>query len=92
MMPRLQAEEKLDAINVAAIGGGQVDAQYRMRAIDSLKRRALGERFSTRKATPRDLASMGIGVEIEPLSSASEASDEGVSPSSDSEAVGHKDV
>lgn len=75
MMPRLQAEEKLDAINVAAIGGGQTDAQYRMRAIDGLKRRALGERYGTRKATPRDLASMGIGVEIEPLSSASEASD-----------------
>lgn len=62
MMPRLQAEEKLDAINVEALGSGQVEKQYRMRAIDRLKRKALGERYRARKATAADLGAMGIGV------------------------------
>lgn len=69
MMPQLQAEEKLDAINISALGSGQVENQYRMRAIDRLKRKALGKRYRAKKATMRDLAGMGIGVRVTASSS-----------------------
>lgn len=82
MLPRLQSEEKLDAINAAALGSGQVEKQYRMRAIGDLQRKAMGTRFKPKKASARDLAGMGIGFEVVPPPPAentpSEGSEEGL--------------
>lgn len=82
MLPRLQSEEKLDAINVAALGSGQVEKQYRMRAIGELQRKALGTRFKPKKASARDLAGMGIGMRVASSSAeetpSSEGSEEGL--------------
>ena len=62
MLPRLQAEEKLDGINMGAIAAGNLDAQARMRTIGQLQRRALGNRFRAKKASAKDVRGMGIGV------------------------------
>lgn len=67
MMPRLQAEEKLDAINVGALSSGDVDRAYRMRAIGALQRKTLGHRFRAKKAGSADLAGMGIGMRTAPV-------------------------
>lgn len=63
MLPRLQAEEKIDRISELALGFGNVEQQLRIRAIDRLKRQALGDRFKARMATPAQLAGMGIAME-----------------------------
>lgn len=63
MLPRLQAEEQLAAVRTAALGAGTYPAEDRDRVLQALDERAAGgARPRPRKARPRDLAAMGIGV------------------------------
>jgi hypothetical protein len=60
MMPRLQAEEALLAVQVTALGTGSLkpgDA----RAVRDRLARAAGRRARAHRATPEGLAAMGIG-------------------------------
>jgi hypothetical protein len=77
MLPRLQAEEQLDAIRAGglAFGGYKPDAQREMMA--RLHKIANGHerRPRARKPKPAMLGSMGIGMKLVPIKSAgSEAS------------------
>lgn len=65
MLPRLQAEEQLAGVRVAALGGGLVEkdeAGRRLRAMEAIARGDGGGKPRPRKATPADLAKMGIGA------------------------------
>lgn len=63
MLPRLEAQEMLDAVTVAALGGGNSDRKDREKALDALRLRARGGvREKAAKAQPQDLAAMGIAV------------------------------
>lgn len=61
MVPRLQAEEQLAAIQAAALGGGHLSKADVRRAIARLERRAAGTRKRA-PANPAVLAAMGIAV------------------------------
>jgi hypothetical protein len=65
MLPRLEAEEKLAAVNLAALsnGIGFENDLDRQRVLASLEQRAGGQgRQAAQKADPADLAAMGIGM------------------------------
>lgn len=63
MLPRLEAEEALAAINVAALAAGGGEPLERERIFAALHEKASGEgRPAPQKADPSDLASMGIAV------------------------------
>lgn len=63
MLPRLEAEERLAAIEAAALAAGNVEHGEQRRAIERLQRRASpGTR--ARKASAQDLAGMGIGMRV----------------------------
>ncbi|MBZ0164564.1 MAG: hypothetical protein K8H74_17860 [Notoacmeibacter sp.] len=62
MLPRLQAEEQLAAINAAAIGGAHLDKADMMDAVRRLERRAAGGERRAARASPAMLAAMGIAV------------------------------
>jgi hypothetical protein len=63
MLPRLEAEEALSAINVAALAAGGGEPLERERIFAALHEKASGEgRPAPQKADPADLAGMGIAV------------------------------
>jgi hypothetical protein len=63
MIPRLEAEEMLTAINVAALAAGAGERHERARIFAALERKATGaDRAPAAKAQPSDLAGMGIAV------------------------------
>lgn len=70
MLRRLQAEEQLIAISVAALGGGNVKRHEARRALWRLERLAQGGRQNAIKATPQMLAAMGIAVIEQPAAQA----------------------
>lgn len=59
MLPRLQAEETLEAVTAAALGSGAMKPQEARRLTAALTRRARGH-AGPRTADPRVLAAMGI--------------------------------
>lgn len=63
MLPRLQAEEELRAINAATVANGLVRPADSRLYLSALEARARVEREPARKATAADLASIGIQVE-----------------------------
>lgn len=63
MLPRLQAEEELRAINAATVAHGLVRADERHRYLSALEGRARVEREPARKASVAALAAIGIQVE-----------------------------
>ncbi|MDP2131960.1 MAG: hypothetical protein U0975_09975 [Erythrobacter sp.] len=66
MLPRLEAEEKLGAINVAALAAGAGEPLERQRIFAEMERKASGAaRAPTREANPGDLAAMGIAARAE---------------------------
>lgn len=62
MLPRLQAQEQIMAINAARLGSGWVDKKDARRALSRLERIAEGGRVQAVKATPDMLAAAGIAV------------------------------
>jgi hypothetical protein len=67
MLPRLQAEEQLVAVDANALGTGSYDQGDARRMMSRLRDTAFGERRSRgRAANPVQLASMGIGVTMMP--------------------------
>jgi len=65
MLPRLQAEEQLAAIEAATIGNCVGEPQDRQRRVRELEREALGgRRRRPAKASNADLAAMGIGMTL----------------------------
>lgn len=91
MLPRIEAQETLAAINVAALAAGAGEPLDRQRIFAELQRKASGEK-SAKPASDDDLGAMGIGMEFSDedqehigsldeflgLNPASEASEEGV--------------
>jgi hypothetical protein len=76
MLPRLDAEETLSAINAQGLAYGSLPRQEARRMKDRLERAARGgRRLKAAKASPGKLAAMGIGV----VSAPSTASQEGIS-------------
>jgi len=63
MLPRLQAEEALRAIDAASVANGLVRPDERRRYLSALEGQARVEREPARKASAADLAAMGIAVE-----------------------------
>lgn len=61
MMPRLHAQDMLDAANAAALGSGALPSGDAARMRGALER-AAGERAAP--IDPRALAMMGVGVEF----------------------------
>lgn len=61
MLPRLQAEEQLAAIEAAAIGFGTVSQQDRAKALSRLQR-AIDPDRQVAKASPMALQHMGIAI------------------------------
>jgi len=95
MLPRIEAQETLAAINVAALAAGAGEPLDRRRIFVELERKAAGaEREPAQKAQPADLAGMGIGQQADGgdlpqiasledwLGGSSRASEEGLSASS----------
>ncbi|MBC2858725.1 hypothetical protein [Stappia sp. 28M-7] len=63
MLPRLQAEERLVGIDTVALGSGQVKSADARSAMRDLERAANGgRRRRAVKASPQQLAAMGIAV------------------------------
>jgi len=63
MLPRLRAEEQLDAVHAAALGNVQYERRSRDRAMGELARRAEACPRRAMPATPAALAAVGIAVE-----------------------------
>lgn len=67
MMPRLEAEQRLAAINDIAVGTGTLREQQQREVIRRLARAAKGgQRPRAAKASVATLAQMGIGVSTVP--------------------------
>jgi len=66
MLPRLQAEEQLARIRAGALASGVGEKRDRDRALAALERQAKGPaaRSKPKKASPADLAAMGIAVRM----------------------------
>jgi len=65
MLPRLDAEEKLAAASIAALGSGAMarsDAKTMARRLERAARGGRAGRASAERADARILAAMGIGV------------------------------
>ncbi|QJR20645.1 hypothetical protein HKM20_13320 [Pelagibacterium halotolerans] len=62
MLPRLQAQEQLLAINAAALGSGGVKKAEARPALLRLERLANGGKLNVQQATPATLRAMGIKV------------------------------
>ncbi len=62
MLPRLQAEEQIMAINAGRLGSGWVEKSEARRAVSRLESIAGGGRRQAVKATPDMLAAAGIAV------------------------------
>jgi hypothetical protein len=70
MLPRIDAEERLKAIESTALGGGHVEKHEARKATRELVRIASGRRGRAVKATPEMLASAGIAVIEQPATGA----------------------
>jgi hypothetical protein len=74
MLPRLKAEERLDAINDGAISAGTMELADQRTVIRTLQQEARRAPPRPPKAKPHNLAEMGIAVRLaeapakEPLS------------------------
>lgn len=68
MLPRLQAQEQLAAMDVGFMGNGGYDENTARETLEGLRAKARGdvEQVKRRKARPEDMAAMGIGVTILP--------------------------
>lgn len=66
MMPRLEAEESLQAVVVAAMGGGLLAKDDAARIRVAWETAANGGRRRALKPTPDDLRAAGIGVRVVP--------------------------
>jgi hypothetical protein len=78
MMRRIEAEERLAAIDDGAIAAGNVRRPEAMRATGELRRAAHGgARPKPAKAPPGALAAMGIAVVSAPSSPAEKAPSDG---------------
>lgn len=75
MMPRLQAEEAIDASRVVALGSGTLKQGVAGQMLRGLERQAgpPGSRPPAVKADPAMLAAMGIGVKVVPAKGGQEA-------------------
>ena len=62
MMGRIEAGERLAAINDRSVASGFVEPHDRRRHLGRLERRAQGVSARAAKASPAVLAGMGIGV------------------------------
>lgn len=62
MMPRLDAEEKLDTISATAAGSGNMKKPDQKAYIGKLRGLAKGGREKAQKATVADLEAMGLEV------------------------------
>lgn len=77
MLPRLQAEEQLDAVRAGALAAGSYEKDTQREMFDRLHKAAAGgKRQRGRKAKPAMLGAMGIGMVVQ--SAASEPSQEGL--------------
>lgn len=77
MLPRLQAEEQLDAVRTAALAAGAYEKDTQREMFDRLHKAAAGGvRKRARKARPAMLGAMGIGMVRQPAPS--EPSQEGL--------------
>lgn len=69
MLPRLQAEERLAAIDVALMGSGGFEPHEARRTLEGLRAQARGESLPRPKAaSPAQLGAIGIGVRVVPAS------------------------
>lgn len=67
MLPRLQAEERLAAIDVALLAAGGFEQHDARAMMEGLRIRAQGgEQSPAKKASPAQLGMLGIGVTIVP--------------------------
>lgn len=67
MLPRLQAEEQLDAIRAGALAFGSYKPDTQRDMMDRLHKAATGgERRRARKPKPAMLGEMGIGMVLVP--------------------------
>lgn len=80
MMPRIEAQEHLDAIRVSGLAFGTYEASDARAMQDELRRKARGHEIQqrARRASAASLAEMGIGVSG-PANLPAPASQEGVS-------------
>lgn len=62
MLPRLQAQEQIMAVNAGRLGSGWVDKNEARRELARLERIAQGGTRPAVKATPQMLAAAGIAV------------------------------
>lgn len=77
MLSRIRAEERLDCINDQSLAMGHLAKDDQRRMIGLLERAARGgERPKPVRATPEQMANMGIGVTILPPAPAPEKSEE----------------
>lgn len=72
MLPRIDAEERLNAIGDSSVAFGTVDQDAQRQAISALRRSAGMRRARAAKATPGALGRMGIGVRGHSAASESE--------------------
>ncbi len=75
MLPRLQAEEQLMAINAASLGSGMVDPKDARKERARLERLAGGTAKRAVRPTPAMLAAAGIAVVEVPPAQAEAAGD-----------------
>lgn len=62
MLPRIQAQELLDAAKASGLAFGSYERRDAERMLRDLHEKAGGKREKPRKATPAVLGMMGIGV------------------------------
>jgi hypothetical protein len=82
MLPRLQAEEQMDAIRAGGLAFGSYKPEAQREMMDRLHKTANGHerRQRARKPKPAMLGTMGIGMKLVPVKSASSGpSQEGLS-------------
>jgi len=72
MLPRLQAEEQIAAVQAASLGSGFVKKDVARKAMSALERAASGGRRKLARPTPQTLQAMGIAVEIVPATQEAE--------------------
>lgn len=65
MMPRLQAEEQIAGVDVAALGSGSYEPATSQAKMTRLRETAHGEAQQRVAANPAQLAGMGIGIRIQ---------------------------
>ena len=64
MLPRLQATESLLGMNVVALGSGSLEQHDAHALLARLSQSAFGRRRTLAKASPTELAGMGVGIGV----------------------------